>query len=116
MSIVALILIIVVALLHGYFMLLEMALWTRPVGLQVFHQTRERAEQTQVLAANQGLYNGFIAVGLVFAVITEQRDVVLLFLGFVVIAGIYGGLTVNQRIALVQAVPAVLAILAVLFT
>ncbi|CAN5411293.1 MAG: DUF1304 domain-containing protein [Acidimicrobiia bacterium] len=116
MSTIAWILTIVVALLHGYFLLLEMVLWTKPVGLQVFGQTREQAEATRVLAANQGLYNGFLAAGLVWGLVTDQRDVVLFFLGCIVVAGVYGGITVNRRILVVQAVPAALAILAVLFT
>jgi len=107
-------LIAVVALLHLFFLVLEMFLWTRPYGRKVFRQSREAAEHSKVLAANQGLYNGFLAAGLVWAAATGQRDVVLFFLGCVVVAGLYGAATVNRRIFYVQAVPALLAIGAML--
>lgn len=103
-----------VALLHLFFLVLEMFLWTRPYGMKVFRQSRESAEQSKVLAANQGLYNGFLAAGLVWAAATGQRDVALFFLGCVVVAGLYGAATVNRRIFFVQALPALLAIGAVL--
>ena len=110
MSTIAIGLILLVALLHLYFLVLEMFLWTRPLGLKVFRLTREAAEQSKVLAANQGLYNGFLAAGLVWAVATGQRGVALFFLGCVVVAGVYGAATVNRRIFFVQALPALLAI------
>lgn len=105
-------LILLVALLHLYFLVLEMFLWTRPSGLKVFRNTPEKAELTRVLAANQGLYNGFLAVGLLWAAATSQRDVALFFLGCVVVAGLYGAATVSRRILYVQAVPAVAAMAA----
>lgn len=114
MSTLAIVLIVLVALLHLYFLVLEMFLWTRPLGLKTFRLTREAAEQSKVLAANQGLYNGFLAAGLVWAVATQQRDVTLFFLGCVVVAGIYGAATVNRRIFFVQALPALLAVAALL--
>ena len=114
MSTIAIVLILLVALLHLYFLVLEMFLWTKPLGLKTFRQTLETAERSKVLAANQGLYNGFLAAGLVWAVATGQRDVALFFLGCVVVAGSYGAATVNRRIFLVQALPALLAIAAVL--
>lgn len=109
----AIALIVLVVLLHLFFLVLEMFLWTRPYGRKVFRQSREAAEQSKVLAANQGLYNGFLAAGLVWAAATAQRDVALFFLGCVVVAGLYGAATVNRRIFYVQAVPALLAIGAV---
>src|SRR3546814_13450662 len=91
-----------------------MFLWTRPAGLKVFRNTPEKAELTRVLAANQGLYNGLLAAGLAWAVLSSQRDVALFFLGCVVVAGLYGTATVGRRIFYVQAVPALAAIAAVL--
>ena len=112
MSILTLTLIALVALLHAYFLVLEMFLWTRPLGMKVFRLTREQAETTRTLAANQGLYNGFLAAGLVWSIIDERRDVATFFLACVVVAGVYGAATVNKRIFLVQSVPALLALAA----
>jgi putative membrane protein len=114
MSVVAIVLVVVVALLHFYFLVLEMFLWTRPLGLKVFGQTLEQAVQSKVLAANQGLYNGFLAAGLLYGVATGSREFCLFFLTCVVIAGTYGAMTVNRRIFFVQALPALLAIGALL--
>lgn len=110
MSIFAIGLVVLVALLHLYFLVLEMFLWTRPMGLKVFRQSIEKAEQSKVLAANQGLYNGFLAAGLLYGVATGSREFCLFFLACVVVAGIYGAATVNRRIFFVQALPALLAI------
>ncbi|QGW66112.1 DUF1304 family protein [Lysobacter soli] len=115
MSMLVLLLIALVALLHAYFLVLEMFLWTRPLGMKVFRLTREKAESTKVLAANQGLYNGFLAAGLVWSIIGERRDVATFFLACVVVAGVYGAATVNKRIFFVQAVPALLALAALWF-
>ena len=112
MSILTLTLIALVALLHAYFLVQEMFLWTRPLGMKVFRLTREQAETTRTLAANQGLYNGFLAAGLVWSIIDERRDVAAFFLACVVVAGVYGAATVNKRIFLVQSVPALLALAA----
>jgi len=114
MSVVAIVLVVVVALLHLYFLVLEMFLWTRPLGLKVFRQTPEQAAQSKVLAANQGLYNGFLAAGLLYGVATGSREFCLFFLACVVVAGAYGAVTVNRRIFFVQALPALLAICALL--
>jgi putative membrane protein len=114
MSVVAIVLVVVVALLHLYFLVLEMFLWTRPLGLKVFRQTPEQAAQSKVLAANQGLYNGFLAAGLLYGVATGSREFCLFFLACVVVAGAYGAMTVNGRIFFVQALPALLAIGALL--
>lgn len=115
MSMLVLLLIALVALLHAYFLVLEMFLWTRPLGMKVFRLTREKAESTKVLAANQGLYNGFLAAGTVWSIIGERRDVATFFLACVVVAGVYGAATVNKRIFVVQAVPALLALAALWF-
>ncbi len=113
-SILAIVLVLLVALLHLYFLVLEMFLWTRPAGLKVFRQSIEKAEQTRVLAANQGLYTGFLAAGLLYGVATGSREFCLFFLACVVVAGAYGAASVNRRIFFVQALPALLAIAALL--
>ena len=115
MPILALSLIALVALLHAYFLVLEMFLWTRPLGMKVFRLTRDKAESTRVLAANQGLYNGFLAAGLVWSILGERRDVATFFLACVIVAGAYGAATVNRRIFLVQSMPALLALVALWF-
>jgi len=112
MSIVATVLTLMVALLHLYFLALEMFLWTRPLGLKTFRNTREKAEATRVLAANQGLYNGFLAAGLLYGIATGSREFILFFLACVVVAGLYGAMTVSRRIFFAQALPALVAIAA----
>ena len=114
MNVVAGILVGLVAALHLWFLVLEMFLWTKPLGRGTFGTTREFAEETKSLAANQGLYNGFLVAGLVWGLVADREDVQLFFLGCVVVAGVVGAATVNKRILLVQAVPAALAIGAVL--
>ncbi|MBN9414687.1 MAG: DUF1304 domain-containing protein [Candidatus Eremiobacteraeota bacterium] len=103
-----------VILEHVYFLYLEMFLWTKPRGLKVFRQTLEKAQASQVLAANQGLYNGFLAVGLLWGMLHPNpllgRQIQLFFLGCVAVAGAFGGYTVGYRLFLVQAVPALIAI------
>jgi putative membrane protein len=107
------IVIAVIALLHLYFLVLEMFLWTHPIGLRTFGQTPEAAEASKVLAANQGLYNGFLAAGLVWGLWlgAEGFHVKLFFLGCVLVAGIYGGLTAKRKILIVQALPAAIALI-----
>ncbi len=114
MSIVAAVLVGLVAAIHLYIVVLEMALWATPTGRRVFGTTAEFADETKVLAANQGLYNGFLAAGLVWGLVSGRDDVRLFFLGCVVVAGLYGAATVNRRILVVQALPALLGFLAVL--
>ena len=114
MTLLAQILVLLVALLHAYFLVLEMFLWTTPTGRRVFGLDAEFAEQSKALAANQGLYNGFLVAGLVWGLVSEQTDVQVFFLACVVVAGVYGAATVNRRILFVQAVPALLALAAVL--
>lgn len=114
MTIVANILVGLVALLHLYFLVLEMFLWTTPTGRRVFGLEADFAEQSKSLAANQGLYNGFLVAGLVWGLIDDRDDVKIFFLACVIVAGLYGAATVNRRILVVQAVPAALTLGAVL--
>lgn len=110
-------LILLVAILHVYFLVLEMFLWDKPLGLKTFRQSREAASASKVLAANMGLYNGFLAAGLLWGLSLGDAgtQIKLFFLGCVVIAGVFGGLTANRRILFVQALPAALALLLLLF-
>jgi putative membrane protein len=103
-----------VALEPVYILVLEMFLWTKPKGLKAFGQTPQMAEATKVLAANQGLYNGFLAAGLFWGVATQDRSFMVFFLACVIVAGIYGGLTASRRILFVQALPAAIALALVL--
>jgi putative membrane protein len=114
---IAAILVALVAALHAWFLVLEMFLWQRPLGMRTFHLTPDIARVTATLAANQGLYNGFLAVGLVltFAAPSETAYLGRLFLlGCVMVAGVYGAASVSRRILFVQAVPGALALAAVL--
>ena len=97
-----------VALLHVYFLVLEMFLWDKPMGMRAFGQTREQAEASKVLAANQGLYNGFLAAGLIWGLSlgAEGLAIKTFFLSCVVIAGLYGAATASRKILFVQALPA----------
>jgi putative membrane protein len=116
MAIVAEIVVFLVALLHGYFLILEMFLWDKPAGMKAFGQTKEKAAATKVLAANQGLYNGFIAVGLLWGIVQGAAgyDFKVYFLLCVIVAGVYGAVTASRKILFVQAVPGLLALLLVL--
>jgi putative membrane protein len=116
MRIIALLLVAIVALSHVGFLVLEMFLWTDPVGHRIFGTTPEFAAQSAVLAANQGLYNGFLAAGLLWALVAGRRDLKIFFLACVIVAGVYGGLTAKMSILYVQALPGLLALLAVLAT
>jgi putative membrane protein len=107
------VLVLVVALLHVYFLVLEMFLWRTPLGLKTFRMSSEKAETTAQLAMNQGLYNGFLAAGLVWGLVRDDRAVLTFFLACVIVAGLFGGATVSKRIVLVQALPAALALGAV---
>jgi putative membrane protein len=100
-----------VALAHMWFLVLEMFLWTKPLGLKTFRQTPERAQASASLAANQGLYNGFLAAGLVWGLLIGSLPVKTFFLSCVVVAGVFGAATVSRRILFVQAAPATLALL-----
>jgi putative membrane protein len=114
MAIVAAVLIALVALLHVYFMVLEMFLWDKPVGMKVFRNSPEKAEATKVLAANQGLYNGFLAAGLIVGLLMGAAGFhfKLFFLVCVIVAGVYGAATFSKKILYVQALPAALALIA----
>lgn len=109
------ILVALVALEHVWFAVLEMVLWRKPLGRATFRMTQEQADQTAVLAMNQGLYNLFLAAGLVRGLVAGGSAPEIFFLGCVVVAGIFGGITVNKRIAIVQAGPAALALALVLW-
>lgn len=112
MMTIANILIAVVALLHLYFLVLEMFLWDKPLGLKVFGNTPEKAAITKVLAANQGLYNGFLVAGLVTGLVMGDAGFAfkLFFLLCVIVAGAYGAYSVSRRILFIQAGPAFLAL------
>ena len=117
MTLLAQILVGLVAVLHLGFLALEMFLWNTPRGRETFGTTREFAAESATLAANQGLYNGFLAAGLVWGMIAADPvgfQAKVFFLTCVIIAGLYGAVTVNRRIVLIQAVPAALALAAVL--
>src|SRR5512139_981528 len=116
MRIIALLLVAFVALSHVGFLVLEMFYWNDPVGREIFQTTPDFAAASAVLAANQGLYNGFLAAGLVWGLVSGRRDLKVFFLCCVIAAGVYGGLTANMSILYVQAGPALAALLAVLAT
>ena len=111
-------LILLVALLHLYFLVLEMFLWDKPKGMKAFGLTPQKAAETKVLAANQGLYNGFLAAGLLWGLFQglvyqgdAGQDFKVFFLLCVVAAGVYGAMTVSRKILYIQALPAALALL-----
>ena len=115
MNLIANIAVFLVALLHLYFLVLEMFLWTKPTGIRTFDLTPEFADESKTLAANQGLYNGFLAAGLLWGLFFSPAgfEFKLFFLGCVVVAGIYGGLTVGRKILWVQALPGLVALVLV---
>lgn len=110
MSTLASFLIGVVAALHLGFLVLEMFFWDHPVGRRIFGMTPELSAGSRTLAANQGLYNGFLAAGLIWGLVSGRFDVQVFFLVCVVVAGIYGGLTAKRSILVTQALPAALAL------
>jgi putative membrane protein len=116
MSIVASLVVALVAILHVYFLVLEMFLWDKPAGLRAFGQTAEQAAASKVLAANQGLYNGFLAAGLFWGLIlgAAGTDVKIFFLCCVLVAGLYGAATASRKILFVQALPAAIGLVLVL--
>lgn len=114
MILIAKVLIVIIALLHCYFLVLEMFLWTTS-GPKVFRNfPKDLFEPTKTLAANQGLYNGFLAAGLIWSLFISdemwQKNVALFFLCCVAVAGIYGALTASKKIFYIQALPAIVAI------
>lgn len=102
-----------VALQHVGFLVLEMFFWTKPIGLKTFNLTLEMAQQSAALAANQGLYNGFLAAGLIWGLLrkTDGFSIKVFFLSCVVVAGIFGAITAKTSILYVQGAPAMLALL-----
>ena len=117
MAALATILVLLVAAVHVYIVILEMFLWRTPRGLRAFGTDQAFADRSAALAANQGLYNGFLAAGLLWGVLATNPigfQVKLFFLACVIVAGIYGAATVNPRILIVQAVPAAVALAVVL--
>lgn len=117
MSTIASIAIVVIALLHVYFLVIEMFYWTKPLGRRAFGLTPEFAEASKTLAANQGLYNGFLAAGLLWSVYLGAggRAIAVFFLGCVIVAGVFGAATASKKILYVQALPAVIALALLLY-
>lgn len=115
LAIAADIAVIVVAALHLWFLVLEMFLWDKPVGLRTFRMSAEKAAATKPLAMNQGLYNGFLAAGLVWGLIAGD-DIRIFFLACVVVAGIFGAVTASRAILWVQALPGLVALALVVFS
>lgn len=115
MQIVSMVLVLLVATEHIYFLVLEMFLWTQPRTRKIFGMSSEDAATTKTLAANQGLYNGFLAAGLLYGVFASSPEIAfqfkIFFLLCVIVAGVYGGMTVSSRITLVQALPALIALI-----
>jgi putative membrane protein len=116
MRLLADLLVALVALLHVGFLVLEMFLWTKPLGLRIFRNSPEKAQASRVLAANQGLYNGFLAAGLVWGLVGGSFAFKVFFLACVVVAGVYGAWSVSRRILWVQAAPAAAALALLLAT
>ena len=114
MKILADILVGLIAAEHVWFLILEMFLWTHPIALRAFGQSAEAAQSSRLLAANQGLYNGFLAAGLAWGLVADDASFKLFFVGCVLVAGLYGGLTVKRSILVVQAAPALLTLLLLL--
>ncbi len=110
-------LVFLVALMHFYFGILEMFLWTRPDVIRKFGMTPDKATVTKVMAANQGLYNFFLGTGLLYGIysmaMSQNPDIAILHLGFVIVAGIYGGWSVGKKLFYIQSVPAIIALLVV---
>lgn len=116
MATVSTALILIIIVLHMYFLILEMFLWDSPFGRKTFSMSTEFAKRTKSLAANQGLYNGFLAMGLMWSILPGDNSdsLKIFFLSCILIAGLFGGLTVNKKILWIQALPAAIA-LALLF-
>jgi len=112
MSLLANVVVGIVALIHVYILVLEMFLWDKPVGLRAFGQTQAAATASRVLAANQGLYNGFLAAGLLWGLSlgAQGTAVKVFFLGCVLVAGLYGAATASRKILFVQALPAAIGL------
>ncbi len=118
MTLLANLVIALLALIHVYILVLEMFLWDKPAGLRAFAQTQEAASASKVLAANQGLYNGFLAAGLFWGLWlgTEGFAIKVFFLLCVLLAGLYGAATASRKILFIQAIPAALGLLLLLLS
>ena len=118
MSLLINVVVLIVALLHLYFLVLEMFLWDKPSGRRAFGLTKEAAKNTKVLAANQGLYNGFLAAGLIWGLILGSAgiSIIIFFLCCVIAAGIFGAVTASKKILYVQALPAVVGLVLLLLS
>jgi putative membrane protein len=116
MGILSVIFIVGVAIEHLYFLYLEMFLWTRPKGIKTFGlKSKEFAEETKVLAANQGLYNGFLAGGLIYSLALKDTRLAIFFLACVIIAGVYGAYSTSKiRLFYMQSIPAIIAVILIL--
>jgi putative membrane protein len=111
MSLLANIAVVFVALSHIGFLILEMFFWDHPVGRKLFKMTPEQSKFSATLAANQGLYNGFLAAGLIWGLGSNSFEIKLFFLGCVIVAGLYGGITAHRSIWITQALPALIALI-----
>ena len=113
MTTLATVIVALVAMLHVYFLVLEMFFWEKPLGLRTFGLTPEFAKSSKTLAANQGLYNGFLAAGLIWGISlgNNGNDIKIFFLLCVLVAGIFGALTASRKILFIQAMPAAIALL-----
>ena len=118
MTLLATLVIALLALIHVYILVLEMFLWDKPAGLRAFAQTQEAASASKVLAANQGLYNGFLAAGLFWGLWlgAEGFAIKVFFLLCVLLAGLYGAATASRKILFIQAIPAALGLLLLLLS
>ena len=116
MKLFAAIAVLLVAILHGGFLALEMFFWDHEIGRKVFSMTAEQSAETAVLAANQGLYNGFLAAGLLWGLVARKADVTIFFLLCVIVAGSFGAVTAKPTIFFTQALPAIVALILVLVT
>jgi putative membrane protein len=115
MEIISMILVLLVALEHFYFLVIEMFLWTKPTGLKAFGMTKAQAEASKILAMNMGLYNGFLGLGLLWGLMYPIPaigiQIQLFFLMLIMIAGVFGAMTANRSILYIQALPAAIAFL-----
>ncbi len=114
MKILAQILVALIALFHVGILVLEMFFWDHDLGRRIFNMTPEVSASSATLAANQGLYNGFLALGLFWGLLSGRKDIKLFFLGCVLVAGIFGGLTAKTSILFTQGLPALIALALVL--
>lgn len=115
MNLISNIFVVIVALLHFFFLYLEMFLWDKPRGMKTFRMTEEQAKSSKTLAMNQGLYNGFLAAGLIWSLFADD-SVKIFFLSCVIIAGIFGAWTVSKRIFYIQSLPAILGLVVLLIS